>query len=246
MRPRFRASLAALVLLAASACSDSTAPIRLPEGRRVLFIGNSLTTWNAMPEMVDAFARVSQVEPPFVGYLLTADGYSLADHWNDGSQEIIRQAEWDIVIMQQGPSALPENRVLLREYAAHFAGEIRAIGALPALLSVWPSESRMYDFPTSIESYRLAAEDVDGLFIPAASAWLEAWNRDPSLQLYSDDVHPSMAGSYLTALVVFGRLYERSPVGLPTDLDLMGGGSVEIDPAIAATLQAAAAAALGY
>lgn len=245
MRSVFRPALAAL-LVAASACSDATGPLRLAEGRRVLFIGNSLTTWNAMPEMVDAFARAAEVEPPFVGYLLTANGYSLEDHWNDGSQEIIRQANWDVVVMQQGPSALPENRLMLREYTANFAGEIRAIGGTPALLSVWPWESRSYDFPAAIESYRLAAEDVDGMFIPAASAWLEAWERDPSLQLYSDDVHPSIDGSYLTALVVFGRLYDRSPVGLPTDLELSGGGSIEIDPAIAATLQAAAAAALGY
>ena len=246
MRLSFRLALATLLVLGTSACSDPVGAIRLPEGRRVLFIGNSLTTWNAMPEMVEAFAAETGVEPPFVGYLLTADGYSLEDHWLDGSQQIIRQAEWDIVIMQQGPSAVPENRVLLRQFTANFAGEIRAIGALPALLSVWPWESRMYDFPAAIESYRLAAEDVDGLFIPAASAWLEAWERDPSLQLYSDDVHPSMEGSYLTAMVVFGRLYERTPIGLPTAMELTGGGSIEIDPEIAATLQAAAAAALGY
>ena len=212
----------------------------------MLFIGNSLTTWNAMPEMVEAFAVATDVEPPFVGYRLTANGYSLEDHWNEGSQEIIRQADWDIVIMQQGPSAVPENRVLLRQFTANFAGEIRAIGALPALLSVWPAESRMFDFTEAIESYRLAAEDVDGLFIPAASAWLEAWDRDPSLRLYSDDIHPSMEGSYLTAMVVFGRLYERSPVGLPTEIEPSGGGLIRIDPAVAATLQAAAAATLGY
>ena len=246
MRLPFRLTLAALLVVAASACSDPTEPIRLPAGRHVLFIGNSLTTYNAMPAIVEGFARETQVEPPFVGYLLTGDGYSLEDHWNEGSQEIIRQADWDIVIMQQGPSAVPENRVLLRQYTANFATEIRAIGALPALLSVWPWESRMFDFPAAIESYRLAADDVNGLFIPAASAWLEAWERDPSLQLYSDDVHPSMEGSYLTALVIFGRLYERSPVGLPTQMDLTGGGSIDIDPEVAATLQAAAAAALGY
>jgi hypothetical protein len=96
------------------------------------------------------------------------------------------------------------------------------------------------------ESYRLAARDVDGLLLPAGDAWLEAWKRDAGLQLYGPDAfHPSQAGTYLAALTIVGTLYHPDLVGLPSTLELAGGGSVAIPPATAAILQAAAAAVAG-
>jgi hypothetical protein len=70
-------------------------------------------------------------------------GYSLEDHWNRGdAQRAIARARWDLVVLQQGPSALAESRALLVEYATRFAGEIRKIGGRPAMYMVWPPMSR--------------------------------------------------------------------------------------------------------
>lgn len=85
--------------------------------------------------------------------------------------------------------------------------------AATAVYSVWPQSWRRGDFDAAIEFYELAAEDVNGLLFPVASAWLAAWRREPTLALYSPDgLHPSIAGSYLAALVMYGVLYERSPI----------------------------------
>ena len=48
-----------------------------------------------------------------------------------------------------------------------------------------------------------------------------------------------MTGSYLAALVIYGRLYGRSCVGLPGDVRTRAGG-IQISPAVARVLQAAA------
>ena len=210
----------------------------------VLFVGNSLTYANDLPEMVRALALASG-ETLRIGMVANPD-WSLEDHWNGGDARATIRRWWDVVVLQQGPSSLPESRTLLIDYARRFAGEIRAAGATPALYAVWPSRSRFGDFDRASESYRLAAEDVDGTLLPAGEAWRAAWRADPDLQLYAaDGLHPSAAGTYAAALVIYAGLLHRSPVGAPSTLTLRTGAVVRIDPAMAEVLQRAAEAAIG-
>jgi hypothetical protein len=90
---------------------------------RILFIGNSLTSANNLPAIVQ---RLSHSDPSrsVVVSSVAFGGYSLEDHWNRGdAQRAIASARWDLVVLQQGPSALAESRALLVEYATRFAGE---------------------------------------------------------------------------------------------------------------------------
>ncbi|HEX8697022.1 MAG TPA: hypothetical protein VF746_31680 [Longimicrobium sp.] len=212
-----------------------------PEGvKRVLFIGNSLTYTNNLPGMVQALAAAAG-EALYVETVAGAN-YSLEDHWSVGSaRRAVERGGWDVVVLQQGPSAAPESRELLIEYTRRFAGKAREVGAETALYMVWPSTQRFGDFDRVSESYRLAAEDVGGLLFPAGEAWRAAWRSDPGLPLYSSDgFHPSAAGTYAAALVIYGKLYGRSPVGLPAQLRLRSGSTVTIAPAAAGLLQRAA------
>jgi hypothetical protein len=144
-------------------------------------------------------------------------------------------------VLQQGPSASKEGRALLLDYSRRFADEIRLKGGKPALYSVWPSATRRQDFKGVSDSYRQAAEAVDGIMLPVGDAWLNAWTVNPSLGLYSSDgFHPSAAGSYLAGLVIYERLYNRSPIGLPARLLLNSGGKIEISADQALLLQNAA------
>lgn len=212
-------------------------------GEGVLFIGNSLTYSNDLPEMVRALAEAVGEDLP-VTQVANPD-YSLEDHWAGGpALRQIRRGGWDVVVLQQGPSALPESRVLLLEYARRFAEEIRAADARPALYMVWPSASRSADFDRVSESYRLVAEEVDGLLFPAGEAWRAAWRMGGAPPLYSaDGLHPTREGSYAAALVIYARLSGRSPVGMASRLRV-GAGTVVISDADAALLQQAAAEAI--
>ena len=215
---------------------------------RVLFIGNSLTYSHRLPDMVRGLAGAAGEAPPVVEDVALPD-YSLEDHWNDGrAARAIRGGCWNYVVLQQGPSSLPESRVLLLDYAARFDGLVREQSGRSALFSVWPAYSRRADFDRAIESYALAAAEVNGLMLPAATAWLEAWERDPELQFYQDDLHPTQTGTYLAALVIASRLYGRAPAEFPAEIAVPAPGwtgpPVRIDPAVAATLEAAAQEAL--
>jgi hypothetical protein len=179
---------------------------------RILFIGNSLTYANDLPGIVCTLARAAGRR--VVCESVAKPDYGLEDHWNekDARQAITRG--WDVVVLQQGPSALPESRRLLVDYAKRFDAEIRRAGARTALYMVWPSRVRRGDFSGVSQSYSAAARAVNGLLLPAGDAWREAWALDAKLQLYGPDgFHPSPAGSYLAALVIYAQLFgEPAPV----------------------------------
>ena len=92
---------------------------------RVLFIGNSLTAANDVPGTVETLSR-ARGDVTVEATAITANNFSLEDHWNQGSaRATVAKGNWSFVVLQQGPSALPESRVLLREYTRRFAGEAR-------------------------------------------------------------------------------------------------------------------------
>lgn len=214
------------------------------EGRRVLFIGNSYLYSLDIPGMVQALADSAGGDKLAVATVAYPD-VALSDHLASGSAiPAIRQGKWEWVVLQQGPSSVLANRAALRESVQSFGVEIAKVGAVPALFSAWPSETRLQDFPAAIESYRLAAEDVNGVFLPVATAWLEAWELEPGADLYADGLHPSAEGAYLSALVIYAKLLGKTPVGLPASLRTRSGVTIALPAATAQALQAAAAAAL--
>jgi hypothetical protein len=136
-RLAFAAASVACVLGAVSlAEARSTAP-----PLRVLFVGNSLTATNNLPDEVSRLARAGG--RPLETGMIAHGGFALEDHWNRGDvRQALTTGDWDVVVMQQGPSALPEGRVNLSTWAAQLAAEARAAGTAPALLTVWPESYR--------------------------------------------------------------------------------------------------------
>lgn len=246
VRARATVLLAVALLLVSPACESvgevtGTGPADL----RVLFIGNSLTTQNDLPDIVRAIAETARTGPVIEVRTVAFPDFSLEDHWNRGDAlAVLDGGGWDVVVLQQGPSTLPENRAHLAEWSGRFAERIRAAGGRPALYSIWPPRSQPNGFDLVRDSYAGAAEGVDGILMPAGEAWRAAWELDPSLPLYErDGFHPSVLGSVTAAYVIWQRLTGQSPVGLPSRIE--GGTSTRIDLGRerAALLQEAAAEA---
>ena len=181
----------------------------------VLFIGNSLTYWNDLPSMLGRIAKENgrRMKTKAIAY----PDFALFDHAEKGdAAKEIAKGGWDLVVMQQGPSGAPENRAYLIDYAKRFAVDIRKAGGRPALYQVWPSSDRAGDMDRVCESYRLAAEAVDGLLLPVGEAWKDALVSAPAIKLYSDDgLHPTVAGSLLAALVMYEGVFREPPMRVP-------------------------------
>jgi hypothetical protein len=249
-RSRPAAGLAAALLLTVAGCGGGGGPSE-PQtrlGRPVLFVGNSLTYTHDLPLVVEALAD-SAGAPPLAVAMIAGPDAALSDHWDatgvTAARPTIARGGWEVVVLQQGPSSRDDSRALLRDYVGRFAAEIHAAGGAPALYQVWPAAPNQADFPRALESYALAADDVDGLLLPVGEAWLAAWRRDPDLPLYAaDGLHQSPAGTYLAALTIVAQLTGRSPIGLPAVVRTRRGATLTVPPAVATLLQEAAAEAV--
>ncbi|HEX7846539.1 MAG TPA: hypothetical protein VF476_12125 [Chitinophagaceae bacterium] len=173
---------------------------------KILYVGNSLTYSNDLPAIVKEMGQKDGVTINYESILFA--NYALEDHWNDGKvKEEIEKGNYDFVVMQQGPSAAPESQGLLELYAKMFAQTCYKVKTVPVLYMVWPSKARSFDMDNVIKSYSNAAERTNSVLAPAGLAWKNAWQKDGTLPLYSeDDFHPSVTGTVLAALTVYGAV----------------------------------------
>jgi hypothetical protein len=220
-RPTAQVLAAVLLTLSAVGCGQTDAGGQSPF--RLLFVGNSLTATNDLPAAVAAIAAHVGSRP--VEFRTVAPGgVSLEEHWRStGARDLLASGDWDAVVLQQGPSSLPESRAHLRSWTKRWADEVRAHGARPALLMVWPEAERSSAFTAVIDSYAAAAAASRAELLPVGAAWRVALRRDPNLGLYGPDgFHPSELGTYLTALVVYSRLTGTPASTLPSAIEWDG------------------------
>jgi hypothetical protein len=227
--------IAALLVGSGASAGAASEPARV----RVLFVGNSLTATNDLPAVVAGLARATGRTLEY--RTIAFGGFALEDHWSQGdARAALASGSWDVVVMQQGPSALPESQANLREWASRFAVEARSSSARPALLTVWPESYRKSALTAVIASYRRAAQSANAELFPAGDAWRLAWRCNPRFALYgADGFHPSPLGTYAAALTVYGRLFKAPLVGIPA---LRPRG---VSTGTARLLQKSAARALG-
>jgi hypothetical protein len=239
-----RAILALAVILIGATCKKDPTGLQggphTANGHPVLFIGNSLTYENDLPDVV---ARIGlQVGDTIDAWSVAFPDYAIIDHINSGTAiTAIKSFKWEYVVLQQGPSTVPINRDSLILWTRMIEPTIRGVGAQTGLFMVWPDVTRLSFFDACRVSYQMAAQAVGGVFMPAGAAWQIAWAKDSSLPLYSGDgYHPSQLGTYLAALVIYERITGRDVRTLPDVAPREGGGTINVSTATVALLQASA------
>jgi len=176
---------------------------------KILFVGNSLTYYNDLPSLVSEIAKEDGVT---VSYKTIAfPDFSIDDHLAGNSiSNVFKKERFDLLIAQQGPSALPESREILEASAIKLSKMCAPYKTDLALYMVWPELSRKYAYDDVIASYSNAAEKSNALLCPAGLAWKIALEKDQTLPLYGpDQFHPSIHGSVLAAMVIYATVNEK-------------------------------------
>ncbi len=252
------AALSVLAHLPAMALADANT--RGPSAvERVLFVGNSFSFYNNglhnhVGNLLRAAGRWRPRETRL--RLLSLSGAALPEH-RGGLQALVGPGDWDVVVMHGhsveplDPERAPGFRLAVAEYSAF----IRAQGAEPVLLMTWAYQGRPEMTRALHDAYADVAREHDLRLIPVGLAFDRA-TRELDVDLYLRDVlafeeadgmtgirykrdvkHPSVAGTYLAACVVYAALFGESPEGLVYDAGLGADTARALQRVAAATVR---------
>ena len=173
----------------------------------ILFIGNSLTYTNDLPELVKNRAEQEGI---IIGTKMLARGnYAIIDHWQDGEvQKEIATKQYDFVVIQQGPSSQPYGRQVLIEYGEKYKELCVNNEAELAFYMVWPSLNNYHTFNGVIKNHEDAASMNDAILCPVGKVWKQHFDATDEFDYYGPDgFHPSLKGSEVAADVIVSSLF---------------------------------------
>lgn len=176
-------------------------------GRRVLFVGNSITYYNDMPDLVSRLADGDAGAKPLYAVSITRPGWTLRGAERDDQvRRLLREVAWDAVVLQEqsglafsSPSTVGTESV---PYVLRVQQLAAAHGARTVIFMNWPTRYSG-DLADQLEFERVA---------PVGPAWDEALRERPGLDLVAEDGrHPNLAASYLAACVLYATVTGRDP-----------------------------------
>jgi len=173
-----------------------------------LFLGNSLTSVNNIPE---AFKRIAAAEGRTITYTTYAPGGKWLDQHNVDAttNSLINGGGWDYVVLQEQSTRSIVNYPAFVNAVIALNGKIQAVGAETLLYENWALTSWTASFPSYEIAFNSAAIASCTICLPAGNAWWDIFDNHNSwwLPLYLDDRHPSTRGAYLTACVFYSMIF---------------------------------------
>jgi hypothetical protein len=213
--PRPCALLVCLVIAGCGggAASGSATPDGTPAEISVLFMGNSHTSFNNLPEMVAAM--IGAARPGQTVAVAEAPGWMfLEERASDpGSLALLRDGSWDFVVLQAQKYSTSGQYTYSTAGAESLIRAARAGGAVPVLFPEWPRRG-VAETEQVYQLHAAIAGREPACVAPVGQAWDRARAAFPGLVLHADDGnHSAPAGALLTALVLAATITGASPVG---------------------------------
>ena len=201
--------------------------------KKVLFIGNSYTYFNNLPQLV---ADIALSKSDTVVYdQSTPGGFTFQSHCLSAvTWSKIKLQKWDAVILQaqsQEPSLDPTQvksqtypyakqlidsirinnpctEVLFYMTWGRKNGDVSNCGVYPPVCTYNGMQARLR------ESYMLFKDSFMTSVSPVGVAWKTYRINYPTIDLYDpDESHPNLWGSYLAASTIYSSLFKKTTVG---------------------------------
>lgn len=196
--------------------------------RRVLFLGNSYTYVNDLPQMIADLALSTGDVLIYDSHLI--GGYTLEDHSTDPtSLNKILSGNWDYIVLQEqsqrpafiNPVGFMGGFMELKNYIAsnkpcaqitsfmtwgHQNGDTQNCPANPAVCTYIGMQNLI------TERYMEFSDFFESEVTPVGAVWKYMREHYPAINLYQpDESHPSLAGSYLAACCFYTSLFRKDP-----------------------------------
>jgi hypothetical protein len=192
---------------------------------RVLLVGNSYTRFNLLHMLIERIGE-SAGGPRLHIDVEARSGFSLRMHLKSHiALTKIRNGHYSHVVLQGHSLSAIDHPDELAEDAERFHDEIAASGSHTVLYETWarkPNNSlyrkhaQVHSFEDMVgrvdTTYSSIARHLGAGLAPVGGAFERAWRGDHDLALWgADGSHPTLAGSYMAACVLYGAITGRDP-----------------------------------
>lgn len=193
---------------------------------RVLLVGNSYTMHHSLHTMLQKVAAQIDSGPRMTVDAVAHGGYSLTNHLRTGQALTrIRAGHYTHVVLQGHSMSAVDHPDKLIADAKRFKQAIDASSGQTVFYATWARspEVRMYRTHKSVRSFAQMSMLVSSTYFelssllraglaPVGSAFERALVEHPRLGLWgADGSHPSVAGSYMAACVLYGAITGLDP-----------------------------------
>jgi PKD repeat protein len=204
--------------------------------KRVLFIGNSYTSYNNLPQLVQSLSTSA-------GKTLIIDssmpgGYPMSSHLEDATTFAkISQGNWDYVILQEQSQiptieyirdndmypAMTDLKALIEQYnpcakiitymtwGRRYGGQ-QCDPSGTYCSPVFANFNQMQNSLTS--AYLEISEQLNVQCAPVGVVWQNILNNSTNVLHSGDNSHPNIDGSYVAACTIFSSIWKQGASGL--------------------------------
>lgn len=181
---------------------------RRKQGMRVLFIGNSHTYFNDMPEIFAELARKKGIACEVT--MLTHGGWFLHQHQKEPEVRFnILYGNYDYVVLQEHAHPFGPKEDML-EAAKAINQWIQEAGSTPVAYMTWAEKTNEAGQQKMTETYREMAEQLGAVLAPVGEEWWRYKQAHPETEMYAPDgEHASETGSRLAAEILLRVILEH-------------------------------------
>jgi len=203
----------------------STLPLNAQNTTKVLFIGNSITYFNAMPQTFETISNslgdsseVTMYAPGGTGFVNHVVDANVYDHFREGN--------WDFVVLQPGSGesfgmsftieeTLERARVLTDSiYKYNPCTKVLFHEISNGTFGVSATDSINYNYSMDVvkENIEFLCDSTESFFAPIGEALRTRWNSDLNDLLWGSygDIHPNQKGSYIAACIFYSTIFQKS------------------------------------
>ncbi len=199
---------------------------------KVLFVGNSYTYNNNLPQIVAILSEGTGTR--LVTRRTVAGGAFLWEHWNGKkgleTRKIIASGDFDIVILQDNSLATLQSPDSTLKYIKKFTEYNKQYGAKTFLFNTWAREKVPQSQSEIDMIYKKAAEESGAIRVPVGSAFQLAMDIRPAIDLYNTDgSHPSQLGTILIASMFVKAITGELPKMFPIEYKILDEFGEEVN-----------------